>query len=158
MRRAPQRGLDHGVWTPLVHLFPRADRPVLEISLPSALGAEAVFDLGRKLAPLRDEGVLLVGSGNITHNLRAMAPEGTPPEPEYVAFDAWVAERLLSHDTAALVAAPRTAPGFRRNHPTLDHWLPLLFPLGAAAADDAVRFPVTGWEYGNLSRRAVLFG
>ena len=154
VERKPTRGLDHGVWTPLVHLYPAADVPVLQVSLPGALGSQAVLDLGRRLAPLRDEGVLLVGSGNVTHNLRAMGPETAAPASWASDFDHWTEERLAAHDVDALVAAHAQAPAFAQNHPTDEHWLPLLFTLGAAP-DAEVSFPVTGFEYQNLSRRAV---
>lgn len=155
-QRDDRRGLDHGVWTPLVHMFPNADVPVLQLSLPSRLGDRGVLALGRTLAPLRDEGVLIVGSGNITHNLHAVAPEGTPPVSWAFDFDAWTEQALLAHDVDALAEARVRGPAFARNHPTADHWLPLLVTVGAAA-DSTVppRFPVLGWELGNLSRRAV---
>ena len=155
--RRPERGLDHGVWTPLVHMFPDHDVPVLQLSMPSALGAKAVFGLGDRLAPLRSEGVLLVGSGNITHNLRAMGPEGRAPESWAVDFDRWVRDRLVDRDVDGLLAYRERAPAFERNHPSEDHWLPLLFTLGAASGDKA-SFPVEGFEHQNLSRRAVQLG
>lgn len=156
IRRDEQRGLDHGVWTPLVHMFPAADLPVLQLSLPSRLGDRGVYELGRALAPLRDEGVLVLGSGNITHNLRALAPDGSEPASWARDFDAWVAERLLARDDAALVEARVRGPLFARNHPSAEHWLPLLVTLGAAAdVPGEPSFPVLGWEYGNLSRRSV---
>jgi 4,5-DOPA dioxygenase extradiol len=154
----PERGLDHGVWTPLVHLFPEAETPVLQLSMPSAKGGSEVFRVGARLAPLRAEGVLLIGSGNVTHDLRALAPEGTPPAPEFLEFDRWVAERLAAGDFDALLDALVKGPAYRRNHPTPDHWFPLLFAAGAARSGEPVSFPVEGWEYGNLSRRAVKFG
>jgi 4,5-DOPA dioxygenase extradiol len=155
-QRDDRRGLDHGVWTPLVHMFPRADVPILQLSLPSRLGDRGVLALGRTLAPLRDEGVLIIGSGNITHNLHAIAPEGTPPASWASDFDAWTEQMLLAHEVDALAEARVRAPAFSRNHPTADHWLPLLVAVGAASdATTPPRFPVLGWELGNLSRRAV---
>jgi 4,5-DOPA dioxygenase extradiol len=156
-REQPDRPLDHGVWTPLVHMFPRADRPVLQVSLPSREGAASVFALGQKLAPLRDEGVLLIGSGNLTHNLRTVMREGTPPERVYQDFDAWAVEQLDRGEYDALIDAKNKGPHYRTNHPTDDHYLPLLFTLGSASAGERASYPVQGWEYGNLSRRAVLF-
>ncbi len=157
-RRAPTRRLDHGVWTPLVHMFPDHDVPVLQVSLPTAAGARSVFELGQRLAPLRDEGVLLMGSGNITHNLRAIARDGASPEAWAAEYDAWTRERLDAGDADALIDAPNRAPAFARNHPSLDHWLPLLFAAGAASQGGAVSYPVQGFEYGNLSRRSVQLG
>ncbi len=157
LRRQPERGLDHGAWVPLVHLWPDADVPVLQLSLPSELGPRALIELGRRLAPLRREGVLLIGSGNLTHNLRRLgfgssaAPEGWASE-----FDAWCADALARHDLDALADWGR-APGARLSHPTAEHFLPLLVTAGAAA-DDPVRFPISGFEHQNLSRRSVQLG
>jgi 4,5-DOPA dioxygenase extradiol len=156
-----QRGLDHGAWTPLVHLFPAADVPVLQLSLPSREGARALFDLGRRLAPLRDEGVFVLASGNVTHDLRAVDFSESSPPPAWARdFDAWVAETLARRDWDTLVDFAAKAPAYRRAHPTDEHWLPMLVAAGAGAeaASDAVRFPVEGWEYGSLSRRAVALG
>ncbi|MEE2779931.1 MAG: class III extradiol ring-cleavage dioxygenase [Myxococcota bacterium] len=158
-RRAPERGLDHGAWTPLVHLWPEANVPVLQISLPSAMGPEGLFDLGRRLAPLRREGVLILGSGNITHNLRAMGPDGSQPEAWAAELDAWTAGTLANRDFDELVDYGHRAPDFRRNHPTEEHWRPLLVVAGASSTtEEEVSFPVEGFEYQNLSRRAVQFG
>ena len=158
LRRDESRGLDHGVWTPLVHLFPEADVPVLQLSLPSRLGPERLFELGRRLAGLSADGGLVVGSGNVTHNLRAMRADGSPPEAFAAEFDGWVAEVLAERDWDALLGAAERAPAFGRNHPTAEHWLPLVVAAGAASVGhDAVSFPVGGFEFGNLSRRAVRF-
>jgi 4,5-DOPA dioxygenase extradiol len=155
----PARGLDHGVWTPLVHLYPQAAVPVLQLSLPAALGARAIFELGRRLAPLRDEGVLLIGSGNITHNLRERLAEGAPALDWALAFDTWVEASLLARDVDALLDYERRAPELRRNHPSEEHWLPLFVALGAAQLQrDALHFPVTGFEFGTLSRRSIQLG
>ncbi len=155
-QRDDRRGLDHGVWTPLVHMFPRANVPVLQLSLPSRTGDRGVLELGRKLAPLRDEGVLVIGSGNITHNLFALAADGTPPASWAQEYDAWAEQTILARDLDALAEARVRAPAFSRNHPSAEHWLPLLVTMGAAAnGSGSPRFPVLGWEFGNLSRRAV---
>ena len=161
--RAEQRGLDHGVWTPLVHMFPDADVPVLQLSIPSNASFADLVALGRSLAPLRDEGVLVLGSGNATHNLRRMRPDGTAPEAFASELDAWLAETLSSRDVDAMIDARTRAPAFRENHPTEEHFVPLLVALGAGGFGEdgeaaRVTFPVTGFEYGNLSRRAVQLG
>lgn len=152
-----ERGWDHGVWTPLVHLFPQADVPVLQVSLPSALGPHGVYALGQHLAPLRREGVFLLGSGNITHNLRRIGPDGGKPEAFAAEFDEWVKQQVASGQTDALLDAEHKAPAFRMNHPTAEHWLPLLFSAGAAESSPAA-FVLEGFEYSNLSRRAVQWG
>jgi 4,5-DOPA dioxygenase extradiol len=164
VQRSPTRGLDHGAWTPLVHLLPDARVPVLQVSLPSAAagGADAagLFALGRALGALRDEGVLVIGSGNVTHNLRRVVWEGdAPPEAWAAETDAWTREVLLARDFDALLDYRARAPGFATSHPTEEHWLPLVVAAGAGSLSEGqVRFPVEGWEFGNLSRRAVELG
>ena len=134
LRKQEKRGLDHGTWTPLVHLFPEADIPVLQISLPSAFRAQAIFQLGQQLAPLRDEGILLMGSGNMTHNLGAIRPDGSEPEAFAAEFDDWSRDILTRSDFDSLLAYREQAPAFVHNHPTEEHWLPLIFAAGAANA------------------------
>lgn len=156
--RRASRGWDHGVWTPLVHLFPEADVPLLQLSLPLARGGAGVFELGKRLAPLRDEGVLIIGSGNLTHNLYEMGPDGREPESWARDFDTWAHEVITRRDWDTLLDYMAKAPAFRRNHPTEDHWLPLLVTVGAAVDEPAVSFPVDGFEFKNLSRRCVQLG
>jgi len=160
VRREPTRALDHGVWVPLVHLFPNADVPVLQISMPTALGAKELFALGQKLAPLRDEGVLIFGSGNLTHNLRRLDWRGAGGTPAWASdFDSWIADVLVRHDFDALVDYAKQAPALRENHPTEEHLQPLLVVAGAASHGVApVSFPVQGFEFGSLSRRSVQLG
>jgi 4,5-DOPA dioxygenase extradiol len=159
LRSEPDRGLDHGVWTPLVHLYPQADVPVLQLSLPSQLGARGIWELGRRLAPLRDEGVLLLASGNVTHNLRTVQRAGGPTPAWAQDFDDWTAQSLQSRDLDALLDYAARAPALRQNHPTEEHWLPLYFALGAAdLASDAVAFPITGFDAATLSKRCVQLG
>lgn len=153
-------GLDHGTWSVLVHLRPRADIPVIQLSIDGRLPAAAHLEIGRALAPLRDEGVLVMGTGSITHNLReAMAQlrQGDRSTHGWATrFDADVARALEQRDHAALVRMSETDEG-RLNHPTPDHWLPLLYAAGAAGADD-VTWPTLGFDAGSLSMRSVRFG
>lgn len=153
------RGLDHGVWTPLVHLYPDADVPVLQLSMPATGSAGDLFELGRSLAPLRAEGVLILGSGNLVHNLRRVdwGGGGAPPPSWAAAFDAWIADVLSRRDWDALVDYRSRAPQLALAHPTEEHLRPLLVVAGAAA-DEPVRFTLEGWEMGSLSRRSVQFG
>jgi 4,5-DOPA dioxygenase extradiol len=153
------RGLDHGVWTPLVHLYPRADVPVLQLSMPHSDSAAELFELGRALAPLRELGVLILGSGNLVHNLRRVDWHGrnAPPPPWAAAFDAWIADVLSRRDWDALQDYRERAPQLALAHPTEDHLRPVLVAAGAAA-DEPVRFTLEGWEMGSLSRRSVQFG
>ncbi len=154
-------GLDHGTWSVLVHLRPEADIPVVQLSLDYRQGAAAHLALGRSLAALREEGVLVLGSGNIVHNLRhamTSAHRGELATPAWAAaFDADVAKALEQGDGAFLARAA-DGDAFRMAHPTPDHYLPLLYVAGAAAPGEAVRFPVTGFDLASLSMRAVLIG
>jgi 4,5-DOPA dioxygenase extradiol len=156
---APERGLDHGAYVPLVAMYPEADVPVLQASLPS-LDPSELFTLGQRLAPLRDEGVLIVGSGFLTHNLRAMdfAPDARTPA-WAAEFDAWAKDALERADVDALLDYRRRAPGVRQALPTPEHFVPVLVALGAAG-DDAgvVRFPIEGFWGGSATRRSVQFG
>jgi len=157
VRRDEARGLDHGVWVPLVHMFADASVPVLQISMPTSLGAGALFELGRVLAPLRDDGVLVLGSGNLTHNLRRLSWSGAGEPPAWASeFDEWIGGVLARRDFDALVDYANKAPALREAHPTEEHLQPVLVTAGAAASSGgAARFPVQGFEYGSLSRRSV---
>jgi 4,5-DOPA dioxygenase extradiol len=160
LERDPARPWDHGVWVPLVHMFPNADVPVVQLSLPSrASGAELVA-LGRALAPLAHEGVLVLGSGGLVHNLRALDWSGAAPPPSWATeFEAWTRATLAAGDMDALADFRRRAPDLSLAHPSLEHFLPLLVAAGAGhETASAVTFPITGFEYGSLSRTAVQFG
>jgi 4,5-DOPA dioxygenase extradiol len=161
-RAAPSTewGLDHGTWSVLVHLRPAADVPVVQLSLHEELPPAEHLALGRALAPLRDEGVLVMGSGNLVHNLgHAMRSQrrGDRSTPEWArAFDADVALALGRHDHGFLARALDGEAG-RMSHPTPDHYLPLLYAAGAAGDSGAVNFPIEGFDLGSLSMRSVLF-
>ena len=162
-RAAPRTdwGLDHGTWSVLVHMFPAADVPVVQLGLDERLSPAEHLAVGRALAPLRREGVLLLGSGNSVHNLRhalGSAARGDLSTPPWARdFDAVVARACATHDAAALAAAAESPAG-RQAHPVLDHYLPLLYAAGAADPTDAVSFPVEGFDLSSLSMRAVRFG
>ncbi|WP_394822828.1 dioxygenase [Pendulispora albinea] len=157
--RTSARGLDHGAWTVLTHFDPQASWPTLQVSMPYTARAEELVALGRALEPLRDEDVWILGSGNITHNLRRLDRSGTGELATWAAdFDAWV-EHALSSGAVDALCAPERAPGWAIAHPTPEHYRPLLVALGAAGGDVAtVRFPVVGFDLGSLSRRSVEFG
>ena len=140
-------------------MYPEADVPVLQVSLPS-LDPQALFDLGRALAPLRDEGVLIVGSGFLTHNLRAANFGPSAATPAWATeFDAWAADVLARQDVDALLDYRHRAPGVRLALPTHEHFVPVVAALGAAVdRPDAVTFPITGFAYGSMTRRSVQFG
>lgn len=161
MGHVPDRGLDHGVWVPLLHLFPGADVPVIQMSMPSSEGAKALFELGKRLAVLRDEGVLILGSGGWVHNLRRLdfQDRGNPPPEWAIQFDAWAADAVMRRDFDALLDYRIKAPGFSLAHPSEDHWLPLMVIAGAASeSSDLARSVIEGFEFGSLGKRSVQFG
>lgn len=129
-----ERPRDHGAWVPLLHLLPQADVPVLQLALPARADAAQVYALGQALAPLRTQGVLLLGSGAMTHNLGdfGLHHPGQGPVPYVQAFSDWVHARLLAGERDALLDYRRQAPHAQRAHPTQEHFLPLFFALGAA--------------------------
>lgn len=152
----PDRGLDHGVWVPLLAMYPAADVPVLQVSLP-ALDPQALVGFGRALAPLRDEGVLILGSGFLTHNLSYAFRAGTPEWA--VAFDDWVADALARFDLEALAGFREQAPSSRQALPTWEHFAPLLVAAGATGTTTPrVTFPISGWWLGGaFTKRSVQF-
>jgi 4,5-DOPA dioxygenase extradiol len=153
-------GLDHGTWSVLKYLRPEADVPVVQLSIDARLRPKAHLAIGRTLAPLRDEGVLILGSGNVTHNLRhafASWQSGDTDTPSWAqAFDADVARAAGQHDGEALAALAESDAG-RISHPTPDHYFPLLYAAGAADERDQVKFPLTGFDMASLSMRSVLW-
>lgn len=156
-----RRGLDHGAWVPLMHLFPQADVPVFQVSLPSRLDAAGAWAFGQALAPLAEEGVLIVGSGSLTHNLYEFRGTHGPDEPYVRAFAAWVREAVEQGDGARLRRTLEDAPDARRAHPTTEHFWPLLVAAGAADTGHGPR-PATviegGVAYGMLAMDAYAFG
>ncbi len=152
----PDRGLDHGTYVPLLAMYEAADVPVLQISLPG-LEPEALAACGRALAPLRRDGVLILGSGFLTHNLRALGERTTPAWASE--FDAWVMDVLARRDLDELLDFERRAPAARLAHPRTEHFAPVIV-AAAAASTDPVSFPITGfWELGPaFTRRSVQFG
>jgi len=155
VRLDPARPLDHGAWVPLRTLFPEARTRVVQLSLPRPRTVDALLEAGRALAPLRREGVLIIGSGGLVHNLRRLA-WGSHPDPEEWAqrFDNWIVGRILDQDLPALTQAATRAPHFHDAVPTTEHFHPLYVALGAAGHSPCL--PVyTGWQHGNLSLRAL---
>ena len=130
-----QRGLDHGAWSILLHMFPAAEIPVVQLSLQTALGPRHHYQVGRALAPLAAEGVLLIGSGQMTHNLREWGRSfDGKPAPYVLEFQAWVYDRIMARDHEAVLDYFRGAPHAARAHPSDEHFMPLFFILGAAGA------------------------
>ncbi len=153
--QATSRGLDHGAYVPLTVMFPEADVPVLQMSMPD-LDPEHLFRIGRRLAPLRDEGVLVVGSGFLTHGLPYVREYmgGRPGAPAWsIDFDRWATEALAAGDVDALFDFRNRAPGMPYAHPTLEHLAPLFVTLGAATvADEAPDFRIDGYWMGLAKR------
>lgn len=157
VRRDETRGLDHGAYVPLVEMFPDADVPVLQLSLPT-LDPQRLVDLGRRLAPLRDEGTLIVGSGFTTHNLRWFDPRAgadAPPPSASSEFDHWAAETMSAGDLDSLLNFEDRAPAAHVAHPRTEHWAPLYVAVGAADASGSIEATTTveGFWFG-LSKRS----
>ncbi len=154
-------GLDHGAWVPLLSLFPAADVPVVQLSVQPERCARHHFALGRALATLPDENVLVIGSGHMTHNLMDyMRPTGVLPAAESQSFREWVHARLLEHGDAATDALfdwERQAPGAQAAHPTPEHFLPLFVALGAAGANRRTEWLGGGWVGDALATDSYLF-
>ena len=152
-------GLDHASWTILRHMWPKADVPVFELSLDVGAPPRAHWDLGRRLAALRDEGVLVVGSGNIVHSFAGISWEpDAAPQPWAEEFDAWVADAVVRGDEHALVGYEQAGSMARLSVPTNDHYLPLLYAAAMRGEGDAVSFPHTAIDMGSMSMRCVRFG
>jgi 4,5-DOPA dioxygenase extradiol len=154
------RGLDHGAWVPLSLMYPRADIPVTQLSIQPDKDPAWHIALGRALRPLREQGVLIVGSGSITHNLRAIFghPQGEPAPDWVTEFCDWMAERIEAGDIGALRAYRTLAPHAAQNHPTDEHLLPLFVALGAADRVESAQRLNRVMTYGMLAMDAWVFG
>lgn len=155
----PQRGLDHGAYVPLVEMYPQADIPVLQISLPT-LDPKTLLEVGRRLAPLRDQGVLIMGSGFSTHNLREIAPTLPPgAAPAWSSeFDDWLARSLADGEVDQLLDFQQKAPAASLAHPRTEHFAPLFVSLGAALDAPTDNHSVIEGFWHGLSKRSVQFG
>jgi 4,5-DOPA dioxygenase extradiol len=152
----PQRGLDHGAWTPLMLMYPEADLPVTQLSIQSRLGPAHHMRLGEALAPLRDEGVLIFATGGATHNLRELRHQRgkATPQPWVVEFNEWLADALVHRRTEDLIAYRAKAPHAARNHPTDEHLIPLFVALGAGGAAQRIHSSI---DSGVISMDAYRF-
>lgn len=155
-------GLDHGTWSVLRYMYPAAQIPVVQLSIDRRLAVAEHLALAGSLAELRDEGVLILGSGNAVHNLRdafGRMQRGLHDTPDWAArFDDTLAQVLSQHDTKKLLTMWPDSSDGRMAHPTPDHYLPLLYAYAAAGDGDAVRYPITGFDAGSLSMRTAVFG
>ena len=151
----PARGLDHGAWSPLLYMYPKADVPVVQVAVQTPLGPRHHVQLGRALAPLADEGVLIIGSGHMTHNLRDRGEGGIAPYARN--FQAWVKDRIDAHALEELADYRRLSPDGVRAHPTDEHFLPLFVALGAAKENYKAKRLFDQVEMGALAMDAYLF-
>jgi 4,5-DOPA dioxygenase extradiol len=153
-------GLDHGTWAVLRHVYPDADVPIVQLSIDETQPARVHYELGRRLAPLRDEGVLVVGSGNLVHNLHTYAWGRHVQEPYdwAVRFETRARELMLRHDHEPLIEYERLGRDAMLSAPTPDHYLPLLYVLGSRREGEDVSFPVEGIDGGSISMLTVRVG
>ncbi|KAB2849880.1 MAG: dioxygenase [Hyphomicrobiaceae bacterium] len=155
-----ERGYDHGVWTPLVLLYPEADVPVAQVSIQPHRDPAHHLAIGRALSPLREEGVMIIGSGAMTHNLRAYftGPASGPPPAWVTEFTGWMKGRLEANDASALVGYRAGAPHAQMNHPEDEHLLPIFIPLGATLPGEPVRQIHASYDKGVLAMDIYAFG
>lgn len=153
-------GLDHGTWSVLKHVYPRADIPIVQLSIDETRPAPFHFEIGQKLAPLREEGVLIVGSGNLVHNLHSYAWGRHPQEPYdwAVRFEDTAKNLIAAGDVKPLVNYEHLGPDAALSIPTPDHYLPLLYVIAARQQGERIRFPVQGVDGGSISMLAVEVG
>jgi 4,5-DOPA dioxygenase extradiol len=153
-----RRGLDHGAWVPLYHLLPQANVPVFQVSMPFDLTTQSAFKLGQALAPMREQGVLIVTSGSMTHNLNEFRQSAIHPQAYAQKFANWVKVALLANLVQPIIQYRTEAPHAQRAHPTEDHFLPLLVALGAQGADDTPQWIDGGITHGVLSMDSYVWG
>jgi len=159
VKRDESWGIDHGTWSVLTHVFPQADIPVVQLAIDERQPPSFHYELGKRLAPLRAEGVLVIGSGNLVHNLHAYAwgRVGVDAYDWASQFELQVRELLLAGDDASIVAYERLGRDAMLSIPTPDHFLPLLYVLGLRRKDDPISFPVEGMDGGSVSMLTVRF-
>jgi 4,5-DOPA dioxygenase extradiol len=160
IQEAQTMGLDHGTWTVLKHLFPKADVPVFQLSLDSGLSTGSHFLLARELKRIRENGVLIIGSGNVVHNLRTVDWNNIDAKPMdwAVEFDELVKTRLNNRDFQALVNYQIFGDISRLAHPTHEHYLPMLYTLGLADEKESVKYLFEGFQFGSASMRSFQIG
>jgi 4,5-DOPA dioxygenase extradiol len=156
--RDDRRGLDHGAWVPLLHLLPDAKVPVFQVSMPFDLTTHTAVKVGQALAPLRDQGVLIVASGSMTHNLHDFRHAGAQPEAYAQEFAAWVDVAVRAKGLRQLLDYRTEAPHAVRAHPSEEHYLPLLIAMGATNDQDALSALQGGVSNGAVSMDSYLWG
>jgi 4,5-DOPA dioxygenase extradiol len=153
-----RRGLDHGAWVPLMHLLPAADVPVFQVSMPQSLDTAGAVRMGQALTPLREQGVVILCSGSMTHNLYEFR-QGDSDEAVYVGeFKDWVRRVVVAGDVNQMIAYRQNAPHAARAHPTEEHFLPLLVALGARAEGETPQVIEAETTYGVISMESYLWG
>jgi 4,5-DOPA dioxygenase extradiol len=153
---SPHRGLDHGAWVPLMHMYPEADIPVTQLSVLPQAGPAFHFRLGQAIAPLRREGVLVLATGSATHNLSRMGPDGVTPQ-WAEQFDDWLYRKITGGEVEELLNYRQLAPYSQLAHPTEEHLLPLFVAMGAGGEKARGRNLHRGWTMGSLSMAAYSF-
>lgn len=153
-----QRGLDHGAWVPLRHLLPDADVSVFQVSMPHDLDPSSALALGRALAPIREQGVMIVASGGMTHNLYEFRQSGSVAANYAVEFTHWIRQAVTRNDIERLLNYRQLAPHAQRAHPTEEHFLPLLVALGARSDQEIVQVLDGGIDHGVLSMESYAWG
>lgn len=148
-------GLDHGAWSVLIQMFPKADIPVYQLSLDLSKGLKEHFELARELKALREKGVLIIGSGNIVHNLRALSFDGQIFD-WAVEFDRYMADAIATRDVGKVLDAGKLGRVAALAHPTVEHLLPILYPLAVMAEDEEVRFFNDTIDLGSISMRSFV--
>lgn len=157
-----QRPFDHGAWVPMMHLWPKANVPLVQLSLPASATPQRLLQVGAALAQLRQQGVMLVGSGSMTHNLgdvsRAAAARPAPELPYVRPFADWMLDTLRANDLDGLCDFERLAPHAAQAHPTTEHLLPLFFALGAVSPQDSMQVLTQEVQYAGLAMDTVVWG
>lgn len=149
-------GLDHGTWSLLVHMYPQATIPVIQLSLDLSKPPKFHYQLGQSLSVLREQGVLIIGSGNIVHNLRMIKwEENAEPYDWAIEFDQWVKEKILKRDDLSLISDATSSESGQLSIPTPDHWYPLLYALGASRKTDEIHFDYEAIDHGSIAMRCV---
>lgn len=153
-----QRGLDHGAWSMLVHLFPKGNIPVLQLSLDKTKTFDQHFQLAKKLAPLREQNILILLSGNLTHNISSadFGNQNAEPIDWAIKFDETIKNAFLNNDSNTLVNIKTVSKEYKMNHPSDDHYIPLLYLMGVEKENDVVTFPHMSWQHATLSMRHIL--
>jgi 4,5-DOPA dioxygenase extradiol len=153
-----RRGFDHGAWVPLYHLLPDAKVPVFQVSMPFDLSTQSAFKLGQALAPLREQGVLIMASGSMTHNLHEFRQSASQPQAYAQEFANWVKVAVMANAVQPIIQYRTEAPHAQRAHPSEEHFLPLLVALGAQGVGDTPQWIDGGVTHGVLSMDSYVWG